>query len=242
MFKKIAFLLAALLLFSYMVFAVVYINPNATNKTTCKKLLVEVVDTLDRHFISGNEIINVLKRNNLSPEGKDISQISTSKIEEKLMEIKLIKRVECFKTIDGTIKVKVFQRIPFMRVFSTKGNFYIDNEREIIPAFGVYAAYVPVASGFIDEEFAKNQLYDFVSFIQKDKFWNAQIAQIYVAQNQDIELSPTVGNHQIILGKISDYEENLDKLQLFYEKGLNKIGWNKYSVINLKYKNQVVCK
>ncbi|MDR3267157.1 MAG: hypothetical protein LBT24_06285, partial [Tannerella sp.] len=69
-----------------------------------------------------------------------------------------------------------------------------------------------------------------------------QIAQIYVAQNQDIELSPTVGNHQIILGKISDYRENLDKLQLFYEKGLNKVGWNKYSVINLKYKNQVVCK
>jgi cell division protein FtsQ len=242
MFKKMAFLSVAFLLFSYMVFAVVYINPNATNKTICKEMLVEVVDTLDRHFISGNEVINALKKNNLSPEGKDISQISTAKIEEKLMENKLIKRAECYKTIDGTIKVKIFQRIPFMRVFSTKGNYYVDNEREIIPTSGVYAAYVPVASGFIDEEFAKNQLYDFVSFIQKDKFWNAQIAQIYVAQNQDIELTPTVGNHQIILGKISDYKENLDKLQLFYEKGLNKVGWNKYSVINLKYKNQVVCK
>jgi cell division protein FtsQ len=56
-----------------------------------------------------------------------------------------------------------------------------------------------------------------------------------------VELTPTVGNHQIILGKIADYRENLNKLQLFYEKGLAEVGWNRYSVINLKYKNQVVC-
>jgi cell division protein FtsQ len=56
-----------------------------------------------------------------------------------------------------------------------------------------------------------------------------------------VELTPTVGSQQIILGKIENYKENLEKLRLFYEKGLSKVGWNNYSVINLKYKNQVVC-
>jgi hypothetical protein len=29
---------------------------------------------------------------------------------------------------------------------------------------------------------------------------------------------------------------------MFYTEGLNKTdGWNKYSIINIKYKNQVVC-
>jgi cell division protein FtsQ len=50
-----------------------------------------------------------------------------------------------------------------------------------------------------------------------------------------------VGNHRILLGQIEYYRENLEKLKLFYEKGLNQMGWNQYSIINLKYKNQVVC-
>ena len=38
------------------------------------------------------------------------------------------------------------------------------------------------------------------------------------------------------------YEEKFEKLKMFYTEGLNKTdGWNKYSTINIKYKNQVVC-
>lgn len=28
---------------------------------------------------------------------------------------------------------------------------------------------------------------------------------------------------------------------LFYEQAIHKVGWEKYSMINLKYKNQIVC-
>jgi cell division protein FtsQ len=30
-------------------------------------------------------------------------------------------------------------------------------------------------------------------------------------------------------------------LMTFYKEGLNKVGWNAYLTINLKYKNQIVC-
>ena len=30
-------------------------------------------------------------------------------------------------------------------------------------------------------------------------------------------------------------------LQLFYEQAIPKVGWDKYEMINLKYKNQIVC-
>jgi cell division protein FtsQ len=117
----------------------------------------------------------------------------------------------------------------------------MDEEGLILPIPRNFSAYIPVASGSIDKEYAKNKLLDFAFFLQSDKFWNSLISQIYVAPNGDVELTPVVGNHQIILGKIEDYKDNLDKLRLFYEKGLNKVGWNKYSIINLKYKDQIVC-
>jgi len=33
----------------------------------------------------------------------------------------------------------------------------------------------------------------------------------------------------------------LSKFARFVDEGLNVVGWNRYSEINLKYENQVVC-
>ena len=242
MIKKILIILFAVLLLGYVGFTMVYLNFfHTSEETVCKKVEVEIVNTLGQNYISDSEIVALMKNQNIFPVGKNLSEISTAEMEEKLENDKLIKRAECFKTVGGDVKIKVYQRIPVLRIFSQGGSYYVDKEREIMPVPNNFAAYVPVASGSIGNEYAQKQLYDFVEYLQKDKFWNSQITQIYVAPNQDIFLTPTVGNQQIILGKIEDYKENLDKLRVFYEKELNRIGWNRYSVINLKYKNQVVC-
>ena len=242
MLKKILIVLSAVILLGYIGFTTVYLKFFHTSEdVVCKKIEVEVANTQGQDYISNNEVIALMKKQNIFPVGKNLSEINCAEIEENLQNNKLIKRAECFKTVGGDVKIKVYQRIPVLRVFSQNGSYYVDNEGEIMPVPGNFAAYVPLASGNIDSEYAKKQLYDFASYLQKDKFWDSQIAQIYVSSNQDVVLTPTVGSHQIILGKIEDYKENLDKLRIFYEKGLNKIGWNRYSVINLKYKNQVVC-
>ena len=241
MLKKILIISVAALLLAYLLFSVFYVNPNAKKDLPCKEIRINIVDTLERHYMNDADIINSITKAGLSPVGKDMATVNTAAIEKKLEENRLIKRAECYKTIDGTLRIKIYQRIPVLRIFSAKGSYYVDNEGEKMPVPENFAAYVPVASGFIEDEFAKKQLYDFALFLQQDKFWNSQIKQIYVSSNGDIELTPAVGNHQIIIGKIENYKENLEKLRLFYEKGLSKVGWNKYSVINLKYKNQVVC-
>ena len=59
--------------------------------------------------------------------------------------------------------------------------------------------------------------------------------------NKEIELIPRVGNHIILLGSEEEMEAKFEKLMLFYKKGVQQTGWNQYSIINLKYKNQLVC-
>ena len=240
MFKKILIITVTVLLLAYLVFAIVSLNPKAEKEMVCNGVRVEVMDKLEK-YIEEKEVISMLDKAKINPVGASFSAIDMEAIENTLKENRLIKRAECYKTVNGEVRIKVFQRTPVLRVIANKGNYYVDNEGEIMPVPNNFSAYVPIATGFIEEEFAKKQLYEFTLFLQKDKFWNAQIEQIYVNPKQDIELIPRVGNHQIILGKIEDYQENLAKLKLFYEKGLNKVGWNKYSKINLKYKNQVVC-
>ena len=67
------------------------------------------------------------------------------------------------------------------------------------------------------------------------------LEQIYVHPDKEVELIPRVGNHRILLGTFDHFEEKLANLRLFYEQAIPKMGWEKYSIINLKYRNQIVC-
>jgi len=241
MIKKIALILFAAILAAYILFSIPCLGKGADN-SICKNVEIIVVDTLKCHFIKKNEVENILKNSGIKIVGQKMSDINTAFIEQKLEENKLIKKAECYKTIDSIIKIEIYQKKPVLRIISNSGNYYVDSERSIMPLSNNFAAYLPVATGNIDQKFATTKLYDFALFLQSNKYWNSQIEQINVLPNKDIELTPQAGNFQIILGSLDDdYVEKLDKLKLFYNKGLNKVGWNRYSVINLKYKNQVVC-
>lgn len=56
----------------------------------------------------------------------------------------------------------------------------------------------------------------------------------------DMELIPRIGSHTIIFGKAEDIDIKFRKLKAMY-RVFNKIGWNLYKSINLKFKDQVIC-
>ena len=170
-----------------------------------------------------------------------MSDVNTEKIEQELLKNEMIANVEAYKTPSGIVKMEVMQKIPIIRIMSVTGSYYVDNMGTTMPISRRYAAHVPLASGFVEKEFAVTDLYKFALFLQENEFWNDLIEQIYVFQDQEVELIPKVGNHRIMLGTIDDFRDKLDKLKLFYEQAIPKVGWEKYSVINLKYKNQIVC-
>jgi cell division protein FtsQ len=78
-------------------------------------------------------------------------------------------------------------------------------------------------------------------YIHSNAFWNAQIEQIAVTNENEFQLVPKIGNHIIEFGAAENIEEKFSKLQTFYKEGLNYVGWNNYKTINLKFDNQVVC-
>jgi cell division protein FtsQ len=230
------------MLLAYLLCVMAYLNFfRPEDDAVCRRIEVAIDDAPGQNYITYNEVVKRMKTAGVFPEGKPMTEINTGEIEEKLAAGSLIKKSECFKTAGGYVKIKVYHRIPVLRIFSPDGSYYVDSERGVMPVPDNFAAYVPVAGGNISREYATGQLYDFACYLQKNKFWNSQIAQIYIDDNRDVILTPVVGNHRIILGKIEDHKAHLEKLKIFYEKGLSKIGWNRYSTINLKYRNQVVC-
>jgi len=157
----------------------------------------------------------------------------------------------------------VRQRQPILRVFNQNGeSFYLDGSGAVLPLNPEFSARVLVASGFINEPFNRytnyscdsvrvrdsllfngvmNNLFRLACHIVRYPFLKAQIEQVYVEQNGEMELIPRVGNHIILLGNAENLDDKFTRLLVFYTMGLNKTGWDKYQIINIKYQRQVVC-
>ncbi|KAA6337067.1 hypothetical protein EZS27_014819 [termite gut metagenome] len=232
----------AVLLFTvYIVVAVVSFTHRIEN-TVCRDVILVIKDSVNAGFVTKHEIMDMLQREKLNPKDKPMDKINTHTIEEALSKHILIDRVECYKTLSGKLCIEINQRIPILRIMSRNGeNYYIDNKGKVMPVHVKTIAHLPVVTGNVDKLFAMNNLYKLGLFLYTDKFWDAQIEQINVLPKGEIELVPRVGEHIIFLGTTDRLEQKFDRLKKFYLKALNKVGWSKYSRINLEFDNQIVC-
>lgn len=250
------------LVVTYLAISLAFVN-NRSHLVTCTAINVIIADSLENAFVKKKDVLKAIEKNNSNLIGIPLKMINIYKIEEELSTLQAVKNVEVYKTNDGKLNVKIDQRSPMVRIINRYGQgYYIDHEGQILPLSNKYTSHVLVINGNIIEPFEINssikvmdwagteinehtplicRLYEFAQFITNDKFWKAQISQIYVDSPSNIELIPRVGPHTVMLGSIDDYEMKLAKLKLFYERALPEEGWNKYKEINLKYRNQIVC-
>lgn len=224
-------------------------------KITCKELLVSIDYNGADPLIGTEELDQTIYNAFDSLVGKKLTDINSSEIENFVNEIDFIESAEVYSTINGTMKIKVRQKSPILRVINTSGqNYYIDRNGTLMPVKTGRSSRVLVASGHISRSYADtldathptevprlHELYRLSNYICNDAFLKAQIEQIYVTKDGEYELVPKVGRHLIVFGDISNMENKFSKLKVFYEQGIKKSGWSMYKSINLKFKDQVVC-
>ncbi len=240
MIKKLFILLFLVLITAYLVVAVTAFNAKS-DEQTCGGMELVINDSIDYGFITKKEIIRTLTNKKMSPIGKKMHEINTRQLEDVLKQHPLIGNVECYRIPNGRIGIEVTQRIPVLRIIAGNGeNYYVDEKGVAMPTAN-NAANVAVVTGHVDKAFAQKELYELGMFLRENPFWNAQIQQINVTASKELELVPRVGDHIIFIGKPGNYENKFERLKTFYKKGLNQIGWNKYSRISLEFDNQIIC-
>jgi cell division protein FtsQ len=224
----------------------------------CKRISIDLADSSDYHFVTERHLLNLVD-GTAKILGKPLREVPLGKIEGALKSLRELRKAEVYAAIDGTIHVYAEQRDPIMRVLPNGGgDFFIDREGMIMRKRNLYNPRLHVVGGNITitqpmlngvsirDTIIKNtilrDILHLVEYIREDDFWSAQIDQVYVDSNDEIDLIPRVGNHVIHLGTIENLAGKLRNLAVFYDKVLPETGWNKYSVINLEYRDQIVCK
>lgn len=239
--KKFIITLVAAIVIGYLIFSASYFRGKSRDRE-CERFEVVIADSARSGFVTARDIETLVKRYDLYPVGRKFGEVNTLAIRDTILTNKLVESAEVFITPGGSVVATIYQRKPVLRVISeTKGNFYVDNDRNIMPVSSGFAVYLPVATGAVDEEFARERLYDFALFLHDHPDWDAWIEQIVVRNNREVELIPRAGDFRIVMGTLDNYPAKLAKFARFANEGLNVVGWNRYSVINLKYDNQVVC-
>jgi len=249
-------------LIAYIV-AIMSFVTDRTKKVLCNDIKVFVVDGENNAFVTQDDMKDLLNKPGNTVLGSPINIINTKEIEEIIQKNSAVKKAEVYVTINGDLRVDVDQRNPIVRVINRKNqSYYIDDDGTKMSLSRKYSSHVLVANGHIVEHFEINKtnvsvcenkeenpkknyvvcdLFVLSKFIYDDEFWRSQIEQIYVNEANEFELIPRVGAHLILFGSIDNYERKFRNLKIFYEQGLNNIGWNKYEKINLKFDNQIVC-
>lgn len=217
----------------------------------CKGLEIRIHGVSNNFFIDKDDVKQIISAYTGDIAGTRIDGFNLGAMEAELKREVWIKDADLFFDNNGILQATVEEREPIARLFTKEGSsFYIDNSNMILPISDKLSARLPVFTSFPSEnkvlsKVDSNLLKDVNKLsllIQRDSFLMAMIEQVEITPQREFEMIPKIGDQTIVFGDASGAEHKFNKLGLFYKKVMHKYGWNKYSIISLQYKGQVIGK
>lgn len=199
-------------------------------------------------FVDEDELKRILMNEKGFLLGKtNMAELNVKHMEDEAEANPWIKNAQVYVDNDKELHVYVKQGEPKLRIFEKGGrSYYLDKYGDELPLSKRYVHYAPVVTnvpelkGDSASVQIKNEIIKLVNYIEKDTFWRAQVSQVVVAEKGGFELIPVLGRHKVVFGSTDRMEEKFQQLFVFYTNVLNKIGWDKYDVLDVSYKGQLV--
>ena len=228
-----------------------FVSAKQSDKTV-RSIFVHIDYEHDNYFINREDALALMTRNNQDILiGAPVDNINLKALELRIKTHNFVEEAQVFKDHKGNLSVKITQCRPVARVIHPSGpHAYIGSNGQSLPSSDKFTARVLVIDGpyaenlknnkFLASEQGKKYL-ELINFVNDHDFWSAQIAQMTVNGDGNIVLMPQVGDQIIEFGKPEKIEEKFAKLFIYYKKIVPMHGYNRFSRVNLKYKDQIVC-
>ncbi len=200
------------------------------------------------HFIEAEQILNeTINNRNIDIMHIPVNKLDIHSMEQVLRADPWVADASLYVDAARVLHISVTQRIPLVRLFLQNGvSCYMDNTYALMPVTPNTVYYtsvvtnVPVLTNDSNSTNLKKQIALLARTIQADTFWNAQVSQVIVDSDRSFELMPVLGQQRIIFGDTSRIKEKFGNLYSFYTNVLNRVGWDKYETLDVRFKGQVV--
>lgn len=242
-------------IFLLFLFGLIFFIENIYTNQRCKNVEIQLDTKEEGYFLTKSEIINLLTENGNKPIlGTKFTFLNLSSLEKNILKNRLVKSCQISKTIGNSLIVKVQQKNPIARIVplnkssETFEGLYLDEEGGLFPLSRNFTKRVVLLSGkyLVGKHNLRSKkdknLVQFIKKIDTDPFWKANITHILIDTDQNISFLPLVGNFTFEYGipLEEDFEPKMKKIKIFY-KEINTFNAEKYQLVSVKYRNQIVC-
>ena len=214
------------------------------------KVSIEIRGVQNNYFIDKEDVSQILEKVcQKRIEGAKMSSLNLTLMEETLEKDKWIGNAELFFDNNNVLQINISEKEPIARIISITGNsFYLGDHLEMLPLSDKFSARLPVFTNFPTDAIVLSksdsallqEIKVMSKYISTHPFWMAQIDQVDITPSNTFELVPKLGNQIIRFGSADFYEEKFNNLLAFYKKVQTRVSWNRYSVVDVQFRNQVV--
>jgi cell division protein FtsQ len=233
------------------VFGLIAFTERMKGDVAVRDIQIRIENVHENHFVDEQDVIGLMAVNKDNLRGTSMSNLNFKTIEKKIMKDPFIQDAEVYSDLKGNIMVNVFLRRPIARIVRNDGpDGYIAEDGTIMPVSDKFTSRVILVSGsYVRQLLQRDNLYqteegvqlmELINTIREDEFWKAQIAQLDIDSKARITIMPQVGDENIEFGKPDNLEGKFTKLRIFYKEILPRVGWNKYSRVNLEFEGQII--
>ncbi len=213
---------------------------NKSRDEVCTEVKVEIENAEGANFVTATYVIEELERKHIFVNNKPVWQINVEEIEKVLLQSQYIETAECMFVNGGTLKIKVSQIVPVMRVFDSTQSYYVNKQGKRMTASASCNTDVPIVQGSFTNSFTPQRMLPLIQYVEQDPALKALVTMYCINDTNNIIIIPSIKGHVINIGNCSNYESKFKKLQLFYNKVMPVKGWMYYDTISVKWDHQIV--
>jgi len=187
----------------------------------------------------------------------NIGTVNMANIKQRLNSNPWVEGSSSYIGLNGILNVKIQEYHPVLRIFDRQGrSAYVTENGMLLPPGKGHTPYVLVASGHfdLDTTIVAHPLCDttekdinilnakyLYEAITRNNFIKNCVGQIYCNSKNEFEIVVRDLDTRIIVGDTTQIDGKLRRLETYMKQKAGSVESKQMKIINLKYKNQVVC-
>lgn len=202
---------------------------------TDNKISVKMSEKTPVYFVDEKDIREIVKKEN--PSG-NVGDLNIPSLEKKINALPAVDSANVYLNLNGKLNLDIKQRVPVFRLNKDGKDFYVDEKGIEFPISRTYSHPCMLVTGNVKpDEYEK--LAELVEKIDKDDFSKKYF--IGISKNKEsYSLLTSEGNYRVEIGDLDNIDFKVKGFKTFVEKYLVYQDPQKYSMVSVKYQNQIV--
>ncbi|MXS71257.1 cell division protein FtsQ/DivIB [Chryseobacterium binzhouense] len=205
-------------------------------KITDNKISVKMNEKTPVYFIDEKDIREIVNKENPS---RKVGDLNIPELEKKINALPAVDSANVYLNLNGKLNLDIKQRVPVFRLNKDGKDFYVDEKGVEFPISKTYSHPCMLVTGDVKKD-EYQKLAELVEKIDKDDFSKRYFIGISKDRNNDYNLLTSEGNYKVEIGDLDNIDFKVKGFKTFVEKYLVYQDSQKYSMISVKYQNQIV--